>query len=174
MAEERRPGTFAGLYVYEPVVFPGAPSEATGANPLAEGALRRRDTFESIDAAYENYSSKPPFSALDPDALRAYVDHGFVATPDGSVRLKCRPEDEAQVYRMGGAHDAFAHLDRVRCPVVVASGALVEVGPAAFLDPIVEALPDGRKESWPELGHFGPLERPDLIAAAVERAFAAI
>jgi pimeloyl-ACP methyl ester carboxylesterase len=174
LAEERRPGTFAGLYVYEPVVFPTAPGEATGANPLAEGALRRRDTFESFDAAYENFSAKPPFSVLDPDARRAYVDHGFVAAPDGSVRLKCRPADEAQVYRMGGAHDAFAHLDRVRCPVVVASGAETEVGPAAFVDPIVEALPDGRKEAWAELGHFGPLERPDLIAAAVERAFAGI
>ena len=38
-----------------------------GPNPLAEGALRRRPTFESRDAAYDNYASKPPLSVLDPD-----------------------------------------------------------------------------------------------------------
>jgi pimeloyl-ACP methyl ester carboxylesterase len=172
LAEQRRPGTFAGLYLYEPVVFPSEVSaRLTGENPLAEGARRRRDTFDSFDAAFENFASKPPFSALDPDALRAYVDHGFAQRADGTVRLKCRPEHEAEMYRMGSAHDAFAHLDRVSCPVVVAAGRTGEYGPATFTNAIVAALPDGQKQDWPQLGHFGPLERPDLIASAIEQAF---
>jgi pimeloyl-ACP methyl ester carboxylesterase len=172
LAEQRRPGTFAGLYLYEPVVFPGEVSASlTGENPLAEGARRRRDSFDSFDAAIENFASKPPFSALDPDALRAYVEHGFAQRDDGTVRLKCRPEHEAEVYQMGSAHDAFAHLDRVSCPVVVAVGRIDGYGPGAFADPIVAALPHGQKQDWPQLGHFGPLERPDLIAGAIQRAF---
>ena len=79
-------------------------------NPLAEGALRRRPTFASRDEAFENYSSKPPFSALDPDALRAYVDHGFADEPDGTVRLKCRTRD-----RGGGLPDG-RQPRRVRPP----------------------------------------------------------
>ena len=46
LAEQRRPGTFAALFCYEPVVSsaPGsACSPTTEDNPLAQGALRRRD-----------------------------------------------------------------------------------------------------------------------------------
>ena len=69
MAEQRRPGTFAGLYVYEPVVFPPelvVPATAAE-NPLSAGALRRRRTFGSRAEALTNYAGKPPFSALDRD-----------------------------------------------------------------------------------------------------------
>jgi pimeloyl-ACP methyl ester carboxylesterase len=37
---------------------------------------------------------------------------------------------------------------------------------------IAEALPHGRLEGFGQLGHFGPLEAPDRVAAAVD-AFAA-
>ncbi len=58
-----------------------------------------------------NFATKPPFSSLDPAALRAYVDHGFDDEPDGSVRLKCAPENESQVYRMGPQRQGL----RARC-----------------------------------------------------------
>lgn len=178
LAEERRPGTFASLYVFEPVVFPpdfaGFGGEDPDENPLAAGARRRRSQFPSRDAAYANFAAKPPLSQLDPAALRAYVDHGFVDTtgPDGEplVELRCRPEDEAQVYEMGGRHQAFSKLDQVRCPVTVARGALGGFGPAAFVDAIAAALPHGRVETFDGLGHFGPLEDPALVAASVQQA----
>ena len=60
LAEQRRPGTFAALWLFEPVVFPtdgltGAPR----ANPLAEGARRRRASFPSYETALANFASKP-------------------------------------------------------------------------------------------------------------------
>jgi pimeloyl-ACP methyl ester carboxylesterase len=178
LAEQRRPGTFRALYCYEPVVFPpdfhepepGTPHGGTP-NPLAEGALRRRDTFASRDEALANYAGKLPFSALDPEALRAYVDHGFADRPEGGVQLKCRPEIEAAVYRMGSAHHGFEHLGEVACPVTVAIGAISDFGPAAFASRIAGALPRGRLESHPDLGHFGPLEAPARIAASIDAAF---
>ena len=54
--------------------------------------------FGSRDEAYENFAGKPPLNVLAPDALRAYVDHGFADQPDGTVRLKCRGENEARIY----------------------------------------------------------------------------
>jgi pimeloyl-ACP methyl ester carboxylesterase len=173
LAEERRPGTFRSLYLYEPVVMPPdiAPTE-TGANPLADGALRRRPIFPSRAAAYENFASKLPFSSLDPAALRVYVDHGFADGPDGGVHLKCAPEHESQVYRMGAQHDAFARLGLVACPVTVARGGFADAGPAMAAEPIVRALPNGRLEVYEDLGHFGPLEDPAAIAAAIRRALA--
>ena len=117
LAEQRRPGTFAALWLFEPVVFPtGGPTGAPRANPLAEGARRRRATFPSYEAALANFASKPPMSVLDPAALEQYVRHGFAEQPDGSVELRCRPDDEAAVYDMGLRHDAFAHLARGGLP----------------------------------------------------------
>lgn len=175
LAEQRRPGTFRALYLYEPVVFPTIGSLPEGVeNPLAEGALRRRAEFASHDAAYDNFAAKPPFDALAPDALRAYVDHGFEPTPEGTVRLKCRPEDEAQVYRMGAAHDGFDHLGELTCPVVVARGRPEPFGPASVAPQIAERIPRGRLEEHPDLGHFGPLEDPAAIAAAALAFFASV
>jgi len=104
--------------------------------------------------------------------LRAYVDHGFVDAEDGTVRLRCRPEVESNVYRMGGAHDGFAHLDEVTCPVTIATGAVTTFGPAAAAGAIVDALPHGRLVASPDRGHFGPLEDPARIPVSIATAFA--
>jgi pimeloyl-ACP methyl ester carboxylesterase len=176
LAEQRRPGTFHGLYLYEPIVFPpafAAMQRGEGdapVNPLAAGARRRRPTFDSFDAAYDNYVAKAPFDALDHDALRAYVLGGFRPQADGTVTLKCRPDDEAQVYEMGSQHDAFDHLGEVRCPVTVGFGVDAPFSPASFAGPIVDQLPDGRLDPHPDLGHFGPLEDPAAIAASIRSA----
>lgn len=171
LAEQRRPGTFRALYLYEPVVMP--PEYATGRNPdnpLSHGARRRRDTFDSIDDAVANYAAKLPFSTLHPDALRAYVEHGFAGTSDGLITLKCRPEDEAEVYAHGSAHQAFLDLGSVRCPVTVALG-VEETVPAVFGRAIAENLVDAVVESIPSLAHFGPLEDPEQVARSISAAF---
>lgn len=171
LAEAARPGTFAGLWLFEPIAPPaGALGPVTGGNALAEGALRRRRTFPSKAAALENYAGKAPFSTLRADALHAYVRHGFVADGDGSVQLACRPEDESQIYRGGGAHGAFERLGEVHCPVVVACGEDA-VGPAAFAPAIAAALPHATLEQHRHMGHFGPLEAPGVLAESI-RAFA--
>lgn len=172
LAEQRRPGTFRSLYLYEPVVFPVVAEVPANQNPLAVGALRRRETFDSFDAAYDNFRSKPPFDALHPDALRAYVDHGFSPEADGTVRLKCRPATESAVYTMGARHGAYDHLEEVTCPVTVAIGTEESFGPARFAEAIVARLPHGRLERHPDLGHFGPLEAPETIARCIRAAFA--
>lgn len=170
LAEQRRPGTFAALWCYEPVVFPPIDGAHSLDNPLSEGALRRRETFPSYAAAFDNFSSKPPFNTLHPKALEAYVRFGFRLETDGSVRLKCPPVVEAKVYRMGSQHGAYERLAEVRCPVTVATGVELPFGPSAFAARLVERLPAGRLESHPDLGHFGPLEDPPRIAANIANA----
>jgi pimeloyl-ACP methyl ester carboxylesterase len=169
LAEERRPGTFRAMWHYEPVVFPPDAADAEGQNPLAEGARKRREVFDSHEAAYANFASKPPLDVLREDALRAYVEHGFGLQPDGTVLIKCRAEHEARVYSMARHHHAFESLHMVRCPVVVARGRLVP-GPAMVAEVVAEALPGGRLEVYEHLGHFAPMEDPDGMGAAA-RAF---
>lgn len=175
-AEQRRPRTFAGLYCFEPIVLTTEARRASAAagseQPLAVGARRRREVFDSLDAAYENFASKPPLQSLDPEALRAYVDHGFEPLPDGTVRLKCRGVDEAAVYTASVAHDTYDHLHLVTCPVTVAVSGDLE-GAGRLARPVADALPNARFEDHPELGHFGPLEAPAVIAERIRATFLA-
>jgi pimeloyl-ACP methyl ester carboxylesterase len=169
LAEEARPGTFAALYCFEPVVYPGdvplAPT--TEGNPLALGALRRREEFSSRRAALENFASKAPFDRLDPEALAAYVDNGFAPVDGGGIRLRCRREHESQVFAHALSHDAYAHLAEVRCPVTLACGADTDgFGPDA-LERFAQRLGRSTVEVFPAMGHFGPLEDPAAVAASV-------
>lgn len=166
-AEARRPGTFAALWCFEPIVWPEAtPELVESRRPLVEGTLRRRATFESRQAAYENFGAKPPLSVFRPDALRAYVDCGFAETgPGGAITLKCVPEVEAAIYRQGLVHDGFTRLGQVACPVTVAWGARSVAVEEAVVDAQVRALPAGRLETFADLGHFGPMENPGVVAA---------
>ena len=126
---------------------------------------------DPLHGAFENYASKPPFSVLHPDALRAYVDGGFADTDDRQVRLKCRPADESQVYRMGSAHPAFSRFADVQCPVVIACGSETNAFGPQLIELQAARLPHARTEVLEGLGHFGPLQDPATVAAAVRRDF---
>jgi pimeloyl-ACP methyl ester carboxylesterase len=170
-AEQTRPGTFAGLFLFEPIAFPEIPHP----NPpetrrLVTASKLRRASFASFDAAYDNYASKRPLDALHPDVLRAYVEHGFTAEPDGSVHLKCPPEIEARTFLSGPTLVEFDRLEEVRCPVTVAAGG--DGRPPAQVAPhIVAQLPRGHLRVFDSVGHFGPLQDPPLIAAAITEEF---
>lgn len=168
LAEATRPGTFAALAVFEPVVFPPDWDRPEGGPDLAASARRRRAGFASFAEAEANYARKPPLDRLRPDVLAAYVRHGFRTTPAGRVALKCRPEDEAQVYEFGSQHSAWDRLGDVGCPVLVMRGTTAEGGVAAAADAVADRLPHGELSAFDDdLGHFGPLEQPDRVADAV-------
>lgn len=170
LAEQARPGTFAALYCFEPVVIPADPPLGRDRhNPLADAARRRRREFPSRRHAYDNYASKPPLEVLDPAALRAYVEYGFADLAGGGVGLKCRPEDEAAIFELGSAHPAYGSLDTVGCPVMVACGADTEAFGPAVAAQQAAPLPQGRTEVLPGVGHFGPLEDPASVAASICR-----
>lgn len=176
LAELWRPGTMAALWLFEPIVFPPFEGMAPGNNPIAAAARRRRPWFPDRDAAYANFATKPPLDTLDPAALRAYVDHGLRlhnphdsdgdAGGNDAVELKCSPEVEAQVFENSVSTNLFEQLGDIHVPVTVAvsgdGGGPAQVGPL-----IADALPQGRLEHFPQLTHFGPMEDPAGMAAAI-------
>jgi pimeloyl-ACP methyl ester carboxylesterase len=164
MGELARPGTFAGLVVFEPIVFPPDRAAPPGGNPLAGSARRRRAEFPSFDAAFENFAAKPPLNVFTPEALRAYVDHGFVATTEGTVRLACAGDHEAATYEGSSPQDTWDRLGEVGCPVLVLSGAPQEFQPSSWAHVVAERIPAGRYHQFDQLGHFGPMEDPTLVA----------
>jgi pimeloyl-ACP methyl ester carboxylesterase len=168
IAELARPGTFARAWLCEPIIVPpeGWPVERPeGPNALAEAARRRREVFASREEAYERYAARPPFAACDPEALRAYVQHGFRDLPDGTVILKCRGAVEAAVFEQS-RHDAFERLGVVQTEVVVAASGDGQP-PALAASLVAGALPNGRLEELPELTHFAPMEDPGRVAASI-------
>ena len=171
-AEARRPGTFAALWCYEPIVWPEVTEELKASRrPLVSGALKRRDRFPSRLEAYDNFASKPPLESLDARALRAYVDCGFAPDSEG-VRLKCAPFVEAAIYRQGLVHDGFSRLPLVRCPVTIAIGGQSLAVEPEVAQAQVAALPHATMVAFPDLGHFGPLEKITPVAEAVTAALA--
>ena len=169
LAERSAPGMFAGLFLYEPIVLPRGFFDAPGSNPLAAGARNRREVFNSRAEALARYSSRSPLGVMRADALAAYVEGAFVEFPDGRVRLACSAETEARTFEANGGLP-IEEVAGIDVAATVAAGTVGGVpNPGAFAPAIADALPQGRHLSFEDLGHFGPLEAPGVVATAAVR-----
>ncbi len=111
LGEQKRPGTYARIWAYEPIIFASEdPLPPQDDFFLARAARKRRNEWSSTDEAYAAYASKPPLDVLTEESLRAYVDYGLRDRGDGVFELKCAPDIEARVYTMGPNHGAYARL----------------------------------------------------------------
>ena len=103
-----------------------------------------------------------------PKELRYTASHEWARRePDGTVSLKCRPEWEAATFDATGKA-TIAIAAAVRTPTIVAVG--FDNGswsPSLFGPAIIAAMPNAILERHPKLGHFGPLQDPQTIAAAI-------
>lgn len=161
LADAARPGLIRRMYGYEPIMWRPGEAFGPGENPLVAGAAKRREVFANRAEAMERFAGRPPFSVTRADALHAYVTHGFEDLEDGTIRLRCRGADESATYD----GERCSTNDRVvsEAPVAVGRGAdgdFAQLGIPAF-----EALPNATLVEHPDLGHFGPLEAPDRLAA---------
>lgn len=173
MATHRNPELFRRIVAFEPIVFPPIEYPADKVegdefdSPMVAAARRRRMSFQSFDEAIANFASKPPLNVLTPDALEAYVRHGFEQLPDGSVCLKCLPQTEADTFAGGGQHDTWARLPEISTEVLVISGRLQEMSPSMIAAGVAERLPNGRYLQRDDMDHFGPMTHPAECAALV-------
>jgi pimeloyl-ACP methyl ester carboxylesterase len=172
MAAHRRPDLFSRLVIFEPIVFPPfAPTRDPEEMPIVIGARRRRRRFESLQAAFDNFSSKPPLSMFDHDVLHAYVEHGFAPARDGEgVELCCTPEFEAATFGGSMHNGVWELLAEIATPVAVVAGALAEDQPSRTAPATADALPNGRFVSLPHMTHFGPFTHVAEIADLIRHA----
>ena len=126
--------------------------------------IRDREIFASREEAYERYASRPPFSAVDSDALWAYVNYGFSDHEEGVI-LKCRGEIEAQVFE-SSVTTIYDNLATVETLVTVAAGGDKE-GPAQIAPIVANELPNGQFRLFAQYTHFAPMEDPNFIAAEI-------
>jgi pimeloyl-ACP methyl ester carboxylesterase len=170
LGEADRPGTFARIWAYEPILFPDDRAIPSADDfPLSANARKRRNEWSSIDEAYDAYASKRPLSVMTPESLHAYVDYGLRDRGDGVFELKCRPEVEARVFAMAPGNGAWRHLPDVEALVLVLCGeASTDIGPRLGKR-IAARLPHGRLEVWPGCGHFGPQQHPERSSESILR-----
>lgn len=173
MAAHRRPDLFRRLVLFEPIVFPprerhsgATEGEHDGESVMVAGARRRRGTFHTYQAAIDNYSAKPPLNCFTPEALRAYVEHGFARDPHG-VHLKCHPDTEAETFAAGSRHTTWEHLPAIATEVLVMGGRAEPMQPSTIAEPVAERLPHGRYLQFVEMNHFGPMSHPAVVADVV-------
>ena len=171
MAALRNPDLFDVIVAFEPIIFPqvmGRPGDDP--SPMVTAARNRRDTFESVDAAIDNYASKPPMKFFDPQILRAYVEYGFQPSASG-ITLRCAPEHEARTFEMGATHDLFDRLPEITTRVVVVSGKVeTERSPAGIAERVADRLPNGTYIELPAGNHLSPFIDPDETAQLIAHA----
>jgi pimeloyl-ACP methyl ester carboxylesterase len=165
LAAAAEPGRVRALALFDPVVMPiemQRDPQAVMESPLVQGALRRRATFASRQAAFDAYLGRGAFRTWSPDQLADYVAAGFRGTEGGEVTLACTPEWEASNFRTHN-YDPWGAFRASRCPIRIlraaeASTFRLEGGEAD--------LGDGGRitvETVPGTTHFLPMEQPERV-----------
>ena len=180
MAARRDPSLFDRLVLFEPIA-PGAIPSSDDAderpdideNPMVQAALRRRRSFPSFDAAFDNYRGKPPMSLMTPEVLRNYVEHGFrpAVDDDGApvVTLRCTPEVEAGIFASAVDNGVWELLPHVETPCVVISGQVAASEPSAMTRAIADRLPRAEYVQLDHQTHFGPFSHPHELTELIAR-----
>mmetsp|Transcript_25059 Transcript_25059/g.46813 ORF Transcript_25059/g.46813 Transcript_25059/m.46813 type:complete len:323 (+) Transcript_25059:60-1028(+) len=195
IAALKDPSLFRALVLYEPIIFPPHLVQPYSVDmkdtPLAVQARRRRNSFSSFTAAFENFTSKPPFKSFDRDVVLDFVRYGMVtpalkglkvsayvndasigastsqidSSTDEDIVLRCSPEFEAFVYNSVSAYYLYDKILSITdIPVLIVSGESVANEPSSWADDITSRIPGAQLQRWQDAGHFGPFERPDRFA----------
>ncbi len=157
---ERRPDLIARATVVEPVLI-DASDPGKRPSQLYERTLKRRPSFDSVDAMYANFAAKPPYASWRHDVLRDYCEHGTRPTPDGRRSLRCPPAIEARLYQTARDFDGLSRLLVSKVPTLVVFGEESDSPGIEFADQIRRAH---EVRVVRGCGHLAPMEQPDEIA----------
>lgn len=165
MAQIADPTRFRALVLVEPIIFPGPHVRVE--HFLSAGALKRKRSFDSREAARANFAGRTAFSGWSPAALDGYVRCGLAGA--GPVELACDPEVEADIYRASNDHDTWEHVAEIDIPTLVMVGAESTTITVDHARALVSMMPRAGLEVVEGAGHFLAMERPDIVAARAER-----
>jgi pimeloyl-ACP methyl ester carboxylesterase len=171
MAAAKSPERVRALVLLEPVLLAPNPARARGgSNGLAEMAAQRRNVFPSFAAALDYYRNRGIFAGWPEQVLTDYLTDGLTGNEgDGTLRLACAPEWEAEIFRELPFGIA-AIADSVKCPITILRGAIASTCADDQIAAIVRARPDAAVITIEGANHFLPLEQPDRSREELLRA----
>lgn len=159
----RRPDLIARAILAEPVIVDAA-DPLQRPSDLHQRTLRRKRSFDSVDAMYRNFENKPPYATWRRDMLRDYCEFGTRQDVDGKRVLKCAPEIEAQFYNTARDFDGLSMILRCNVPMLVLFGEKSDSPGIMFKDRIAAGGSHRRVDVMPGTGHFIPMEQPEEVA----------
>jgi pimeloyl-ACP methyl ester carboxylesterase len=171
LAAAAEPARVKALVLLDPVIFPAEAQADAAESPLVQGALRRRATFPSKAAALEAYVGRGAFKTWRAEQIADYVEDGFRETGDGEATLTCTPEWEASNFRTHN-YDPWAAFADSRCPIDIRRAEFASTCRLDGREAELTASGRVRVETVPGTSHFLPMERPDVVAAALRAAVA--
>jgi pimeloyl-ACP methyl ester carboxylesterase len=168
----RHPGRFRALVLIDPVLFPPyfivawnvmrALGLGYRLHPLIRGALRRRRTFDDLEAVFAGYRRREVFRYMDDEALRTYIS-GITRAVDGSGHeLVYSPEWEARIYYTGiwRDMDLWRDLPNLEPPVLIIRGGETDTFLARTAARVRRLRPQTKVVTIEKATHLVPLERP--------------
>ena len=173
-----QPWRFRALVMLDPVMLPQQmldvfdwawQTDNMHMNPLVQGALRRRNQFDSLQDAFDRFRAKDVFADWTDDALWLYARHGTRARDDGQgIELVWTREWEAHyfatVYRQ--IWETLPKVDGLTRTLLVHPQ-----GSETFPDSVVAdaraALPSADFVDLAGQGHLFPLAEPRMTARLV-------
>lgn len=164
LAAAAKPSIVRSLVLFDPVVMISQRPETMASSPMVQGARRRRANFADRPEAFASYRGRGAFQTWGDQLLADYLTDGLKDRPEGGLTLACSPEWEASGFAAHD-HDTGAAIAGLGSPIRILkaeqnSTCRVEAGdfaPPGGLD--IEVLAGTT--------HFLPMERPELVRAAL-------
>ncbi len=179
LAASLRPQSVRALVLLDPVVAPPSVERAMRlapvrslvrrVMPLSRAAQRRRTRFASRAEAFASYRGRGAFRTWPDAFLTAYLEDGLVDLPSGEVELACAPAWEAQVFATLPI-GFWAAWSALSVPVEALLGATRSTVTPFAAARLTARQPAARLTRVAGASHFLPMERADLVRAAVSRA----
>ena len=170
LAAAVRPSVARSLVLFDPVVILGPRPEDISSSPMVEAARRRRADFADRSEAFASYRGRGAFRTWPDQMINDYLEDGLEDRPGGGVTLACSPDWEASGFA-AHAHDTGAAIRALTSPTLILKA---EQNSTCRLEAGDFAPPGGLDiEVVSGTTHFLPMERPDLVRAALAEAIRA-
>jgi pimeloyl-ACP methyl ester carboxylesterase len=177
MAAARHPELACGVLMIDSPILGGWRATGVGVAKTTQliGAIspgsvsrQRRNSWPSVEAAFEHFRHKKAFAQWDPQVLQDYVEHGM-HEEDGKRVLSFDRAVETAIYNtLPDNLEGMLRHHPLKCPAAFIGGTrsqeMRQVGMA-----MTEKITKGRIMML-DGSHLFPMERPAVTAAAIEAA----
>lgn len=139
-------------------------------SPLAQGAKRRRNEFESVEDVYQRFKGKSIFADWHDEALRLYAEYGTVPKAEGGRRLAWPPEWEAFYFSTYYADiwRELPKLNQLNLPMLIVGGGASDTYVPAVAQEVAQILPNATHASIAGHGHLFPHSAPKEAANLIQ------
>jgi pimeloyl-ACP methyl ester carboxylesterase len=134
--------------------------------PFVQGALRRRHTWPSREACFEQYRARSFFAQWSDEALWDYVKFGTEPRDEGLVSLLYPIAWEAQIFATTPT-GIWRDVPKLRIPTLIIRGEHSKTFQPAAQKRLAQQLPQAQFATVRRTGHLLPMERPVETGAIV-------